>query len=415
MRILLNITALLLVFSVNLSAQSDFKTLDQQTYNYYIKGDYKNLKNTADTMLSHGMDYYYLRMRLGILAYNKQLYSSILKNFTRAMEFNSIDTISREYIYFSYLFSGRKADAYLYLESVPKYKKNNILKSIGKPGLSSVYAGSSASGSDVTLYKTNNLYYEAVKSSLSFNAGFESYFSARFKGTFAYTNYHKTGTVYSVSDTSGIGLNFTQHQLYAKLNGYIFPGWEFSGFGHVAFYPYVTTQTQTNIEYLGGLGIAKNGWKIRTGANLSFSNFSNSNQIRGEGYLTYLPFANLNLYFTSGGMYQSDKYWGGTYQINQEIGFKISKSIWLESGIIKGNSFLYARNQGYMINNSFQIPETTIYSNIILLPDKKFSITISPYYCKNQIYSWNLNSYLRTNKLNINSFGVAFKLTCKIK
>jgi hypothetical protein len=424
MRIILTITVLLLAFSANLFAQKDFRTLDQLTYDYYIKGDYKNLKKTADSMFSKGIDYYYLRMRLGIIAYNNQLYSTALKHFPRALEFNSLDTISREYIYYSYLFSGRKADANLYLESLPVAKKNHILKSVDKPGLSVIYAGSSVAGYDVITYETNYLYYEAVKNSLSINAGFESYFFNRFKGAFTYTNFQKTGTVYSVSDSSGRALNFTQNQVYAKLTGYVFPGWEFSGFGHIAFFPEALPQAPsgnisltklTRTEYLGGLGISKNGWKIRTGANLSFSNFSYSNQIRGEVYLTWLPFGNLNLYLTSGWMVQTDKNWGGTYQINGEIGLKVFKVLWLESGIVKGNSFLYSRNQGYLLNNSFQIPATTIYSNIIILPGKKFNITLTPFYCKNQIYSWDLNSYFRTNKLTINSFGCSIKLNYKNK
>jgi hypothetical protein len=414
-RILLIIIAFLFAFSANLFAQNDFKTLDKQTYDYFINGDYKNLKNSADLMLLQGIDYYYLRMRLGILAYNSQLYSEALRNFTKAIEFSSLDTISREYIYYSYLFSGRKADANLYLKSVPVDKRNNRLKSLDKPGLPVVYAGSSVAGYDVALFGTNNLYYEAVKNSLSINAGLESYFLSRFKGTFGYSNYRKTGTIYTDSNPYGADLNLIQNQVYAKLAYCLFPGWEFSGFSHFAFIKDGLANNPLTNEYLGGAGIAKNGWKIRTGANFSFSNFSNSNQLRGEAYLTFLPFGNLNFYFTSGWMGQTDKNWGGTYQINGEIGLKVLKYLWLESGIVKGNSFLYARSQGFWMNNSFQIPATTIYSNIILLPGKKFSITVSPYYIKYQIYSWGLNSYLRTNELSINSFGGAIKVTYNLK
>ena len=161
------------------------------------------------------------------------------------------------------------------------------------------------------------------------------------------------------------------------------------------------------------MGISKNGWKIRSGVNISLSNFINSNQLRGEGYLTWLPAGNLNLYLTSGGMYQTDYNWGKTYQINQEIGFRIIKSLWMESGIIKGNSFLYARNQGYLMNNSFLIPTTTIYSSIIILPGKQLSITITPFLSENNIYSWDLKAYKRIDKLTLQSFGGSIKLTYK--
>lgn len=424
MRILLTIGVLVLVFSANLSAQKDFLTLDKQTYDYYIKGDYEKLKKTADTMISQGIDYYYLRMRLGILAYNRHLYSIASGNFTRALEFNSLDTISREYIYNSFLFSGRKYDAYLYLRSIPIDKKNITLRSYGNPVSSEFYFGSSVVGNDVVLYSTNSLNYEAVKSSFSINAGFQTYFLNRFRGTFAYTNYRKYGTVYSPSNSFGEDINFNQNQIYFKLTGPVIQGLDFSAFGHVAFYNEVITPgppgnrrltNQTSTEYLGGAGISTSGWKIRTGANVSFSNFSNSNQVRGEGYLTWLPLGNINFYLTSGGMYQTDINWGNTYQFNQEIGFKVLKFLWVESGVIKGNSFLYARNQGSAMNNSFQIPAITVYGNIIILPNKHISIVITPFYTENNIYFWDLNAFSRTNKLYINTIGCSIKLIYKFK
>ena len=44
MRIVLIMTVAALFLSANALAQSDFKTLDKETYDYFLKGDYKNLK-----------------------------------------------------------------------------------------------------------------------------------------------------------------------------------------------------------------------------------------------------------------------------------------------------------------------------------------------------------------------------------
>ena len=420
MRILLTITVLFI--TVNLFAQNDFISLDKQTYDYYLKGDYKNLKATGEKMLSKGIDYYYLRLRLGILAYNNQRYAYAIKHFKKAIEFSSWDTISKEYIYYSYLFSGRKIDANLYLETISWDKRNSTLRSISKHNLQEVYLGASIANYDVKYFDTRVDNYEAVKNILSINGGFETMFSPNFKGTFAYSNLRKTGTTYSSVNTTGVNLDYSQNQLYFKLSGYKFPGWEFSGFGHVALYSVGASQSQHSgrnatkqikTEYVGGLGILKNGWKVRAGVNASYSNFGSSSQIRGEGFLTYLPFGNLNFYLTTGGMYQTDKNWGETYQINQEIGFKLLKFFWVESGIVTGNSFLYSRNQGLLLNNSFQIPATTVFGNFIFLLGKKFSITISPYYNVNHIYTWNLNDFSRYDKLSLNSFGGSIKLTFK--
>lgn len=425
MRILLTLVILLIALSENLSAQNDFFTLDKQIKDSYSNGDFKNLKKAADLFLSQGIDYYYLRFRLGMVAYNKQLYSTASENLKKAIEFSSLDTISRECIYYSYLLSGRKADANLYLKSLSDDKKNSAIKSLETPGLSpAVYIGSSVASYNATLYEIHKLYYEAVKSSLGISTEIESYFLDRFRGTISYTSFHKSETVYSAADTLGRALNFTQNQIYAKLDGYIFPGWEFSVFDHSAFYNDLIVQgppenrrtiNLSKTEYNFGVGISKNGWKIRTGANISFSNFTNSNQVRGEGYLTYLPYSNLNLYLTTGAMYQTDNIWGGTYQINEEIGLRVCKFLWLEAGIIQGNSFLYARNQGSFMNNSLQIPATTIYGNFIILTGNHLIFTMTPFFAHNDIYSWNLNDYTRTDKLTSNSSGISIKITYKFK
>ena len=296
---------------------------------------------------------------------------------------------------------------------MPIDTRNRIIKTTGNPGLSEFYIISSAALYDVTLYSYNNLYYESVKNSLNISGGFQGSLSDRIKLNLAFTNFRKAGTIYNSNIPTGAEFNFSQNQIYLKLTGLAFSNWEFSGFGHAAFYNPVLDPGQFNTEMLMGLGIANTGWKLRTGANFSFSNFGSSNQIRGEGYLTYLPSGNLNLYFTAGGMYQEDSNWGNTYQINQEVGFRILKSLWFETGLVKGNSFLYARNQGSLIDNSFQSPATIIYGNIIVLPWKKFTITISPFYLENNTYSWDLNAYTRMARLDHSAFGGTLKLTYK--
>jgi hypothetical protein len=424
MRIVLIIPAIFFIVFTELKAQNDFITLDRKMYDYYLNRDYVNMRETADTMLLMGIDYYYLRARLGLSEYNKQIYSRAVKDLSKALEFNSFDTISRECIYNSYLYSGRIGDAMLYLHSTPDEKKNTLLKASDVPSSSEFSLGSSGAVYDVVTYQTNNLNYEAVSNNFGVYAGVETYFLNRFKATFAYTNFNKSGTEYSPVSTTGEGLNFTQNQFYSKISVYLFPGWEFSLFGQAVFFSEATvigqmgnrrSVNQNYSEYLGGGGIAKNLWRIRAGLNASISNFSNSRQIRGEGYFTWLPTGNMNLYLTSGWMGQNDIYWGGTYQVSQEVGLKIFKSFWLESGLIKGNSFLYTRNFGSMINNSFQIPVTTIYTNLIVLVGKHLKFSIMPFYSENNIYSWDLTTYSRTNKLNINSFGGLVKLTYKYR
>jgi hypothetical protein len=399
--------------------QNDFRELDRKSLDYFEKGDYNNLKKTSDIMLAYGMDYYYLRLRLGIAAFRKGKYSEAVENLSRAVRFSSLDTISREFIYYSYLLSGRKGDADLYLLSMPEQYKNSSLTSIKNPLVTKVFAGGTLTGYDYFNYTKNKLYYEAIRYCYSFNAGLETSFLNRYKGTIMFTNLRKTGMFYSLSDSTGRNLDFSQNQLYVRLTRNLFPGWEITGFGHLAFYteivpsprPFRIASKITNkSEYSAGLGLSKKFWKFRAGANVSVSDFENSNQVRGEGYLSYLPSTNLDLYFTTGGMLQNDSNWGNTFQINEEVGIKLSGKIWIETGLMAGNSFHYVRNEGILMNNSFIIPSTTVYCNLILMPWKKLTLNISPSYSRITNYSWNLSSLYRDYKLDLNSFGIVIKI-----
>lgn len=414
MRIIL-IIAVALILSVNLHGQGDFRSLDSISYDYYLKNDYANLKRTAKTMYSSGFDYYYIRMRLGILAYYKQRYKISSDNFRKAIEFSSHDTLSHEYIYYSYLFSGRELDAKLYLASITYSRKNNVLKSVKSGGISKAFIGSSYSAGDVLLYQTNALYYESVKSSFGMTAGFDAYTGNNSVISLAYTGLFKEGTVYSSSAPAGIDLNFRQNQFYGKVVLFPSEGLEFSGFGHIVSFNDVFTAGLRYTEFTGGAGVTLNGWKLRSGLNLSISNFGNSRQVRSEGFVTWLPSGNLNLYFTSGGMFQNDKYWGSTYQVNQVIGFRLADFLWIETGVMQGNSFLNVRNNGYSVNNSYQIPTVSAHSNLIFFPLKKISLTLTPYYNKFDVYSWDFTNVSRTGRANIDSFGCAFKLSFKIR
>ncbi len=408
MRILLILLAAITIYS-NAFGQKDFKTLDAETYDYYLKGDYKNLKIAAEKLLSDGNDYYYLRMRLGITAFNREKYSESAANFKKALEFNSSDTVSNGYLYYNYLYAGRNADAGLFLAALPPESKNQSLRSASNSFDYTVFAGTSVSGFDQESPVNTRLYRESLESTYSFYAGFDAAFLKRLNSTVAITSFTKTGRYNSNESRNGTEFSLTQAQVYGKLSAAFYPGWQISAFGNTAIYPSLQLTDTIINEFTLGTGISKNWWKIRTGAEFSVSNFSNSRQIREEGYIMWLPQGNLNLYLTTGGMYQWDVNWGGSYQINGEAGFRISKNLWVETGFIMGNSFLYSRNQGYTMNNSFQIPSALFYTNIIL-PIRKINITLSPFFAQYQNYSWNLNSHTRTEKATVNSFGAAIKI-----
>lgn len=423
MRTIILTTLLLTYLALKLNAQTDFAALDRANYQFFLDKDYKNLKKNSKLLLEQGSDYYYLRVRLGILAYERQRYASAYQNLKRAKQLNPFDTISNEYLYYSFLLAGRTADAKHFLRSLSEDQKNSQLKTLSLSEDPELNVGYSFMDYEVEKYQTNPLNYEAVENISVFNASMNFNFTPKSRGFLQYSNTRKVATFYSSSNPTGEYGTFSQNQVYFRYKNLISPGWEIAGYTHWVFF---STEANTSTfgrrssslslstQSLFGLNISHSGWYLRGGLNLNYSNFENSSQFATEGYLTYLPFSNLNLYSTISGFYQIDKNWGNSYQANFDVGFKVFKYLWLESGAMVGNSFLYSRSLGTVLNNSFIIPATNFYGTIII-PARKFSLRIGGNYSSIYNYSWDLVNYTKTSKLVLDSFGVNATLTIKFQ
>lgn len=417
------VIASVLVLTYKLSAQTDFASLDRLNYQYFLGKDYKNLKRTAKEILNQGNDYYYLRMRLGILAYENQRYAYAYRNFTRAKQQNPFDTVTNEYLYYCYLLAGRQADALQFLRTLSENDKSSHLKTLPMAKAPELILSYSYTGYDVKKYQTNPSSFEAIENLAVLNAGLAFNFSERANGFFQYSNTSKVATFYSPSYPSGNYDTYKQNQFYFSYKSLITQGFEFSGYTHWVFFTDVSnvstygrrsSSLNLSTESLFGLNFTLIGWYLRGGINFNYSNFAKSNQFATEAYITYFPFSNLNLYSTVSGFYQLDKNWGDTYQSNFDVGFKVFKYLWVESGMMIGNSFLYSRNFGTELNNSFIIPSKSFYGSLVI-PAKKFFLRVGGHYSEINNYSWDLVNYTKTSKLVLNAFGINATLTIKFQ
>jgi len=96
-----------------LSAENnaDFKNVDQETFKQLESKQWDSLIETAKNAIDNGIDYYYLRLRLGIAYYNKAEYKWAAAQFEKALSFNPWDEAAMEYAYYSYVFSADDAKA----------------------------------------------------------------------------------------------------------------------------------------------------------------------------------------------------------------------------------------------------------------------------------------------------------------
>ncbi len=85
--------------------------VDRISYEQFQKKQFKELKKTVKEALDNKIDFYYLRLRAGILAYDNKNYEYAIPQFQQALDFFPSDTLSKEYLYYAYLFTDRKETA----------------------------------------------------------------------------------------------------------------------------------------------------------------------------------------------------------------------------------------------------------------------------------------------------------------
>jgi hypothetical protein len=102
-----------LIFATSVYSQDtlDYATADAKTYTYMQSAQWDSVIHYGDLALKNNIDYFYLRVRLGMAYYYKQNYTKSIHEFEKAMNFNSSDAYTQEMLYYGYVLAGRESDA----------------------------------------------------------------------------------------------------------------------------------------------------------------------------------------------------------------------------------------------------------------------------------------------------------------
>lgn len=118
-------------FSVFADDTISFASIDKWSYIAYTQNNLKETNRISKAAFDHDIDYYYLRMRVGIVNYNHQRFSNAINHFEKALSFNSADTLALEYLYYCHVNMGNKIAANSIAKEFPEHKRVQL--NLGKP------------------------------------------------------------------------------------------------------------------------------------------------------------------------------------------------------------------------------------------------------------------------------------------
>lgn len=123
------IIILSLIISISSFAQDtlNFKMVDATTYQSYVDKDWNKVIEVGNKALKQDIDYYFLRMRLGIAYYEETNYRKAIIHFEKAMDMNNEEVVAIEYLYYAYKNIGNDIQALRTLDRSNTKYANKLL------------------------------------------------------------------------------------------------------------------------------------------------------------------------------------------------------------------------------------------------------------------------------------------------
>ena len=309
--------------------------VESKSLKFYTEKQWDSLIVYGNNALRKHIDYYLLRMRLGIAYYEKKQYRAASPHFEKAIRFNSYDDLPKEYLYYCYLYSERYDEA--------RRIKPLTLISHALP-ISLIYTEGGIKFSDRTDSVGNMNYFQA---GFVHNIGrIGSLFHA-----FTYLNQN----VYWGS--------FTQEQYYIAANIPLGRGWLFSPAGHFVFLnaPVTVTDVPSVKEnpVVASISVRKSykernrksaaSYDLKFG--LAVSNFYGSTRVQYNFSVIIYPLGNNKLSFAvSSYLRTADSNF--VFCNNISMNCVLRKKLKLNTGVYFGNMKYAVEDNGYLVNNS---------------------------------------------------------------
>lgn len=94
---------------------------EELTYRLYLEQKWDSLLHTGEKAIAEGCDYYYMRARVGVAAYELGKFVRASRHLEKACEFNSGDPFATGLLYRAYVYSGRAEEARRFQKGLPDY------------------------------------------------------------------------------------------------------------------------------------------------------------------------------------------------------------------------------------------------------------------------------------------------------
>ncbi len=373
-KLFLNLLFILSVTFLFSQEEINVPSADAKTYNQYLAKDWKGLINTGKKYLKSGIDFYYLQMRMGIAYYELHKYALAVKYFENTYSKSPDNELVQEYLYYSYLFSGRFGDAKLLGASFSRKIKEKLNIESEYPFIRALYFSTIQYINED--YKENlpledNLNQITALNESWYNISFEHAAGRRLTFFHGYSHLKITNNIRDIDPDLPPEYieNINQNEYYFSAKYHASKGFNISGGIHYLntsyFAPNQTEtwgrrQTNTALYYYsenafaGSLNLSKSFSIFKTSFETSISDLNNKLQIQPSLSIRIYPFGNNNFYSETTGFYLSEK--DGTLfsyhpVFKQSFGVRFLKYSFISPSVTYGDLQNFTQYNTFLTNN----------------------------------------------------------------
>jgi hypothetical protein len=328
----------LLLFPLVAAAQEkpDFRKVDSLTYSYYISGDWDNLITVGKNGLASGIDYKFLRQRLGYAYFIKGDYLNAERHFNKALASDSYNQFTLEYLYYSLVNSGKEQ----YTASIQK-RLDPALRAKMKISsfipVTAIEAEFDYKFSGTTLRSDPRYFRAGISSRLSYRLNLSQSFS----------DYNTSYSLQQLARNTKVGIR--QRGYYASLSINTSPNTVIRGAYHYLY------TASGNSRYSGNLfllSVEPEFNRFSFEGHGSLFTYQNSYVYQAGLIASFVFPVKSELYIKGGASYISRND-GGNFVFNPAAGLRLWKGAWIEAGYAKGNMDRYNDFNGLYVYNTY--------------------------------------------------------------
>ena len=378
-----------------LALSTDYETLTLRLYN---EQKWDSLLVIGEEAIGKGYDYFYMRVRVGVAAFEKQRYVRAARHLEKALEFNSPDAFASTLLYKSYHYSNRLNEARLLLGKLPDAQAYSIGKADRLPILY-VEAGP-AFTNHVEKYGENKQTDPGTYSEVYLNrnsqfllAGIAQPIGHRFlvHAAAAVLNFNKrrvvninyfepiSGILYPIDSLSG-DYQVSEWELYLSPSVILSKHLSLSPAFRLINVSLTNplTSGDTVVQRLIGSTDELNYYDYAAGGEITYNNpffslsagawklhIDDNDYTQYTGTLLLMPFGNLNLY-ASGTLNQQTSDYETKYTFNQMIGGKIFGKLWGEAFYTWGDLSNSAEQNAQVVYNAYDVTTSRTGARLIV-------------------------------------------------